>query len=137
MIVIVKGANSGEVFRGVDGILSPSVASVSCIDEKIIAHHYLYYLLKGYEKELMSKAKGFTIKSLDSKYILDIRCNIPPIEEQLKLASYLDDIIGKIDDIINTLGSTDTFFSSYRQTLIENVVRGYIVINDINKREDK
>lgn len=137
VIVIVKGANSGEVFRGVDGILSPSVASVSCIDEKIIAHHYLYYLLKGYEKELMSKAKGFTIKSLDSKSILDIRCNIPPIEEQLKLASYLDDIIGKIDDIINTLGSTDTFFSSYRQTLIENVVRGYIVINDINKREDK
>ena len=137
VIVIVKGANSGEVFRGVDGILSPSVASVSCIDEKIIAHHYLYYLLKGYEKELMSKAKGFTIKSLDSKSILDIRCNIPPIEEQLKLASYLDDIIGKIDDIINTLGSTDTFFSSYRQTLIENVVRGYIIINDINKREDK
>lgn len=128
VIIIVKGANSGEVFRGVDGILTPSVASVKCINESIIAPRYLYYLLKGYEKELMAKTKGATIKSLDSKSIPDLKCLIPPIKEQLKMAEWLDRIICKIDKAIEGLGCVNSIFSLYRQTLIENVVRGKVLI---------
>ena len=127
-IVIVRGENTGEIFKGVDGILTPSVATIKCTDEKIIAPQYLYYLLKGYEKEIRSLAKGAAIKSLDSKSIPDLKCMIPPVEEQLKLAAYLDYIVGKIDEVISVLGSTDNVFSSYRQTLIENVVRGGVLI---------
>ena len=128
VIIVVKGANSGEAFRGVNGILTPSVASIKCTDENIIVPQYLYYLLKGYEKELMSKVKGISIKSLDSKSILDLKCMIPPNGEQLELVSYLDNIVGKIDNIIKALDSTENVFSTFRQTLIENVVRGKVMI---------
>lgn len=127
-IVIVKGENTGEVFKGVDGILTPSVATIKCTDEKVITPQYLYYLLKGYEKELRSMAKGATIKSLDSKRIPNLKCLIPPIEEQQNLVAFLDVIVGKIDDVINVLGGSNNVFVQYRQTLIENVVHGRVII---------
>ena len=129
VIVIIRGENTGEVFKGVDGILTPSVAAIKCIDENIIAPQYLYYLLKGHEKTLRSLAKGVAIKSLDSKSIPNMKCMIPPIEDQNKIASYLDDIVGKIDNIITIIGNTGNVFSAYRQTLIENAVRGKLKIS--------
>lgn len=126
--IIVRGEHAGEVFKGIDGILTPSVAAIRCTYGKVIVPQYLYYLLKGYEKELRSLAKGSTIKSMDLKSIVDLKCMIPPIGEQSRLVAYLDGIVGKIDDVIKVLGCADNAFSSYRQTLIENVVRGRVLI---------
>ena len=116
------------MFRGVDGILTSSVAAIKCIDEDIIFPQFFYYLLKGCEKNLRSLATGAIIKSLDLKTIKSFKCAIPPMEEQIRMASYLDDIVGKIDDVINALGGSENVFSSYRQTLIENVIRGRVLI---------
>lgn len=124
VLVIVKGANTGEVFKGVDGILTPSLAAIKCTDERVITPHYMYYLLKGYEKSLMSMAKGATIKSIDAKMIPNFKCLIPPVEEQIQISEYLDTIINKIDKVIETLQSEGGTFSKLRQALIENVVRG-------------
>lgn len=127
-IIIKTGANAGEIFKGVDGLLSPTLVAVRCLDESIITPKYLYYLLKGYEKSFRLLTKGAAMKNLDAKAVLDFKLPVPPVEEQLTLAAYLDDIVGKIDEVISVLGSTDNVFSSYRQTLIENVVRGGVLI---------
>ena len=124
VLVIARGTNTGEVFKGVDGILTPSLAAIKCTDESVITPHYMYYLLKGYEKSLMSMAKGTTIKSIDAKMIPDFKCLVPPVEEQIQITEYLDTIIGKIDCIIETLQSESGTFSKLRQALIENIVRG-------------
>ena len=91
VIVIVRGENAGEVFRGVEGILTPSIAAMKCIDENLIIPQFFYYLLKGYEKNLRSVAKGVAQKSLDSKSILNLKCIIPPIEEQKKIVDFIRD----------------------------------------------
>lgn len=127
-IIIKTGANAGEIFKGVDGLLSPTLVAVRCLDESIITPKYLYYLLKGYEKSFRLLTKGAAMKNLDAKAVLGFKFPVPPVEEQLKLAAYLDDIVGKIDEVISVLGSTDNVFSSYRQTLIENVVHGRVII---------
>jgi hypothetical protein len=125
-LIVVKGANSGEVFKGVDGIISSSFAAVKCGDDSVVSPQYLYYLIKGYEKQLKAMSTGIAIKSLDIKSIYSLKCVIPPIEEQIKIASYLDIVIGKIDNVIKNIHSSDSIFSQYRQTLIEAAVRGKI-----------
>ncbi len=127
-ILIKTGANAGEIFKGVDGLLSPTLVAVRCLDESIITPKYLYYLLKGYEKSFRLLTKGVAMKNLDAKAVLDFKFLVPPVEEQQKLAAYLDGIVKKFDEVISVLGSTDNVFSSYRQTLIENVVRGGVLI---------
>lgn len=127
-IIIKTGANAGEIFKGVDGLLSPTLVAVRCLDESIITPKYLYYLLKGYEKSFRLLTKGAAMKNLDAKAVLDFKFPVPPVEEQLKLAAYLDDIVGKIDDVINVLGGSNNVFVQYRQTLIENVVHGRVMV---------
>lgn len=124
VLVIVKGANTGEVFKGMNGILSPSMAAIKCTDESVITPRYMYYLLKGYEKPLMSMAKGVSIKSIDAKMIPDFKCLVPPTEEQIQISDYLDTVVGKIDKVIETLHSESSTFSTLRQALIENIVQG-------------
>ena len=74
-------------------------------------------------------ASGAAIKSLDIKSIYSLKCVIPHIEEQIKIASYLDVVIGKIDNVIKSIHSSDSIFSQYRQTLSEAAVRGYLKIS--------
>ncbi len=128
IIVILKGEKSGEVYRGVEGILTPAVALVKCNNEQLLIPQYLYYLLKGHENILKSMIKDVSPNIPASNLILDLRCLIPPVGEQQRLVSYLDNIIGKIDNINCLLGSSENVFSVYRQTLIENVVRGKVII---------
>lgn len=125
-IFIRTGANAGEIFKGADGILSPSLAAIRCTDKSLILPNYLYYLIKGHEKSFRLLANGSTVKSLNNSSVLDYRCFVPSIEEQSIIASFLDNIIGKIDRIIKSLNSSDNVFIEYRQTLIENSVRGRI-----------
>lgn len=128
VIYVKTGANAGEVFRGVDGILSPTLAAIRCSNGSLITPQYLYYLLKGNEKTLRAMTSGASIKTLNPKSIMDFKCLIPSIEEQSKIAAFLDKIVDKIDNIIKNIGSSNNIFSEYRQTLIENAVRGKLNI---------
>jgi len=128
VLIIMKGDYSGEVFRGIDGILSSYIAALKCKNEDVISPQYLYFLLKGYEKTIMIKAKKQTTNSLDIQSILDIKCLIPPIEEQHKILFYLNNFVEKIDLIINRFKNAENVFTEYRQILIENVIQGKVVV---------
>ena len=131
VIIATKGRSDfvGKVYKGTDGILSPSFSAIKCIEDSIITPRYLYYLIKGHEKNLQAAAKGGAIKSLDTNSILDMKCLIPSIDEQIAITSYLDEVVGIIDVVIRSIHSSDSIFSQYRQTLIENAVRGKLKIS--------
>lgn len=123
-IIIVKGANTGEVFRGVNGILSTSLAAIKCANNSIIIPQYLYYLIKANEKKLMGMVMGAGQKSLNLQSIADLKCKIPTLAEQRTIVKYLDSVVAIIDDILKALKSENNSFAEFRQALIENVILG-------------
>ena len=58
-----------------------------------------------------------------------MKCLIPSIDEQIAITSYLDEVVGIIDVVVRSIHSSDSIFSQYRQTLIENAVRGKLKIS--------
>lgn len=126
VFVFKRGANAGMVFKGAKGMILPALTIIRCTDESIISPKYLYYLLKGYEKSFKLMTKGATTKQLDIKAVLDCKFLIPSIDEQEKIACFLDEVVNKIDNVIASIKGSNTIFSEYRQTLIENAVRGRI-----------
>ena len=124
VIFVKSGTSAGEIFKPISPLISPSLEVIRCTNESILCPNYLYYLLKGYEKSFKLLATGSAMKSISISSMLDFKCLIPPVEEQKKIVAFLDVIVGKIDDIIKELNGPDNIFINYRQTLIENVVRG-------------
>ena len=122
------GYSAGLVMKGVNGTILPALLAFRSIDEAMLDSDYLYYLLKGHEKFFTLLAKGSVKKYLDASIVLDFKCLIPPIEEQKKIVHNLEGIVKKMDNVIHSVKGSNTFFSEYRQTLIENAVRGNIKI---------
>lgn len=123
VLLITTGANAGEVFKGISGIASSTLTIVRA-NQDVVLPEYLYYLMKGNEKDLRNLAKGLSVKSIDLKTLSNAKFQLPSLAEQTQIVAQLDKAVGKIDKIIDLLGGTGNVLSQYRQALIENVIQG-------------
>ena len=128
VLIVARGYNVGEVFKGVSGIASNNLTIIRAQSEDITPQ-YLYYLMKGYEDILRSNTNGDVIKSLDTKAILSMKFKVPPISIQEKIVSFLDDIDSKVDFINSRMGSLWNVFSDYRQSIIVAAIHGKLMIS--------
>lgn len=124
-LIVCKANSSGEVFEGVDGVVSPFLCVVSP-NRELVSPRYLYYLLKSEEESLKNMAKGAAIKNISLQCLRTTLFAIPPLHKQHEIENFLDEKIKKIDIVIKMLGSSDTSISRLRQALIESAVKGKI-----------
>lgn len=96
--------------------------------KKNIRKEYLFYFLrnemfKKLGKMSMTGAGG--LKRVSSEFILNFKITIPPLEEQEKIANYLDKKISNIDLIIEKTKVTIEDYKKYKQSIItETVTQG-------------
>lgn len=128
VLIVARGYNVGEVFKGINGIASNNLTIIRPQSEDITPK-YLYYLMKGYEDVLRNNSNGDVIKSLDTKAIRTMKFKVPPIIIQEKIVSFLDDIDNKVDFINSRMGSLWNVFSDYRQSIIVAAIHGKLKIS--------
>lgn len=127
-ILVTKGANAGEVFRGIKGIASNTLSIIRPI-ENVVLPSFFYYMMKASENKLRKSAVGVAQLSLDSKTIKMMKFLLPPLAVQEKIVAYLDEIDKKVDLANKFIGGTNNVFSSYRQAVIEAAVNGKLKIS--------
>lgn len=93
-----------------------------------IKNKYLFYFLrnemfKKLGKISMTGAGG--LKRISSEFILNFKLFLPPLEEQEKIANYLDKKVDDIDLIIEKTKATIEDYKKYKQSIItETVTKG-------------
>lgn len=123
-LIIMSGANAGEILRGKKGCLAGTLAKFECISSSI-RPDYLYFLLKTKEPEIRNMAKGVTLKSINLKDLSSISVQIPSLEEQQKVVATLSAKIASIDQLMPMLGGkAKKTMQDYRQALIMDAVLG-------------
>lgn len=123
-LIIMSGANAGEVLRGQKGCLAATLAKFECISNSI-RPEYLYFLLKAKEPEIRNMAKGAGQKSINLKDLSSISVQIPSLEEQQKVVDALSAKIVSIDKLLPMLGGkAKKTMQDYRQALIMDAVLG-------------
>ena len=127
-ILVTKGANAGEVFRGIKGIASNTLSIIRPI-ENVVLPSFFYYMMKASENKLRKSAVGVAQLSLDSKTIKMMKFLLPPLAAQEKIVAYLDEIDKKVDLANKFIGGTNNVFSSYRQAVVEAAVNGKLKIS--------
>lgn len=122
LLVLWDGANAGEFLRGKDGYLGSTMAVIEAGDN--MDKSYLFYLLKGSEALSKMIAGGTTIPHFSPTFFDEVFA-IPSLDEQHKIAAFLDYKTGKIDRLTEKLNARIDDLKKYRQSvIIEAVTHG-------------
>lgn len=122
IIVAMYGATIGKV-----GLLTfDSYVNQACcamVINKTIANplFVLYYLLT-YKPQLVKESFGGTQPNVNQFKVATIRIAIPPLEEQGRIVSYLNDKTGKIDARVSLLTKKRDAYQRLKKALISRVV---------------
>lgn len=90
---------------------------------------YIFYLLKGFEKYLMTEKTGSAMPNLQkTKFINYLVSFVNNIEEQNQIVKYLDHCTSKVDKKIEIIKKQIELLKEYKQSLIYEVVTGKLDI---------
>ncbi|MBQ0057489.1 MAG: restriction endonuclease subunit S [Bacteroidales bacterium] len=123
ILVLWDGANAGEFIFSKKGYLGSTMAMLK-IDERVYNKRYFYALLKNIESTSKYFANGTTIPHFDSNVLLGYSYPVPPLEEQLEIANYLDEKCVKIDAAIANIDKQIDAMKRLKRALINEVVTG-------------
>lgn len=105
--------------------LGPNMFLIKTKNEELLPH-YLYFLsnAKLIEDELIMRATSSAQPKLNKLDVKTIPIILPPLDEQKKIANYLDDQCTKIDSIIESKKEQLTKITQHKKSLIYEYVTG-------------
>ncbi|MDP3298363.1 MAG: restriction endonuclease subunit S [Thermodesulfovibrionia bacterium] len=99
------------------------------LEERFIPKFYAYYL-NSVKDIIISLSNAATLGIINQERTKQIICLVPPKEEQIAIANYLDQKTARIDETIQKIQSQNEKLKEYRQALISNVVTGKVRVDE-------
>ena len=89
---------------------------------------FIYYVLGGdyLIDEINKISKGANYPAINTFDLLELEIALPPLEEQEKIAKYLDDKCEKIDKAINNIAKQISLIQEYKTSLIDTTTKGML-----------
>lgn len=106
-----------------DGLTSPAYSQFAMRDEAYAPYYYYFYLKMDNTKELVHLSKNMR-HSLNEEQFGMIPTIVPPMEEQIAIASYLDEKCKVIDQTIADKNTQMDKLKDYKSSLIYEYVTG-------------
>ena len=91
---------------------------------------YVYYVLSITQKELENLGRGTTFMELSSYDLGSFKIPIPPINDQMKIAKYLDSETDKLHSLLLKIHENNELLEEYKTSLIHHVVTGKIDVRN-------
>lgn len=95
---------------------------ISCVPFESTDSTFLFYLLSIFKNTLESFSGGTTFKELSQQAFNDFSVSLPPKDEQIAMAQYLDFATSKIDAAIAQQQKMIDLLSERKQIIINNAV---------------
>lgn len=122
LLVGMDGDFNVAKWKGKTALLNQRVCKLS--SKKSLFQEYLYYTIGIALKEINEKKVLTTVKHLSAFDIGQLSLPMPPLEEQIQIAYYLDDKCSKIDSIVENLEKQISRFADLKRALIDEVITG-------------
>jgi type I restriction enzyme S subunit len=100
-------------------------------NQKFLFEKYLYYYAKRFCVELKQYAKGLKVFRFNTNDLKQIFIAIPSIEEQNRIADFLDSETIRIDNLISKMEKEIELLKEYKTALISEVVTGKVDVRDV------
>ena len=96
------GATIGKVaILGEDAVTNQAVCGCTPIPQ--INTRYLFWFLRSNRKNFMTSAEGGAQPNISKIKIQRTSVPLPPIDEQIRIADLVDDVFGRLDEIVEAI----------------------------------
>jgi len=121
LVMVWDGARSGWVSKGMKGALGSTIARFRPF---IMSQKYLYYFLSSQFSYLNTNAKGTGIPHVDPQILWGIKMPFPPLNEQDRIVSKIEELFSDLDNGIANLKLAQNQLKVYRQALLKSAFEG-------------
>lgn len=129
-----KTAEQGDVLISVRAPVGPTniCPAKSCIGRGLAAirglngiePHFILYLMRSYEHVIAGKGTGTTFKAITGKQLREFKVPVPPLNEQIRIVSKIEELFTKLDAGIQELTLAREKLKIYRQSVLKNAFEG-------------
>lgn len=121
VVMVWDGARSGWVSKGVNGALGSTIARFRPF---LFSQKYLFYFLDSQFSYINSNTKGTGIPHVDPQILWGINFPLPPLNEQHRIISKIEELISELDNGAANLNRAQNQLKVYRQALLKYAFEG-------------
>lgn len=92
----------------------------SIVPNPDIDSEFLYYQLKYLRNQIQDMGSGTTFKEISAKALGDVSVVVPPIDEQKRIVSRIEELFSELDNGVETLRKTKQQLAGYRQAVLKD-----------------
>lgn len=128
-IVIARHGESGRC-----SVVPPSIIEANCLNivvlkkgKDMLGNFYAYLLNSHIIQEHLQSIQGGAVQGVvNTEDIAYLKVFYPPLEEQNKIVSYIDDEITKMDNTVQKIKNKIELMEEYKKSLIHHVITGKV-----------
>ena len=110
------------IWKGNDGWLNQHIFK-AIPDEKIIKYDFFFWLMKIAMENMNNDNKhGIVMQHVTTEVFGNFGIPMPPLNEQQRIADFLDDKVGEIDTIISNTKESIEDYKKYKQAIITEAI---------------
>ncbi len=130
VMIVGIGATIGKVgYLDANASANQQITAITPHSKKA-SGRFLAYQLKGFEPILKGIAPVTTLPILDQQVIGGFFCALPTLKEQLDIAQFLEQALGKLDALTSKVTHSITLLQEHRTALISAAVTGKIDVRE-------
>ena len=133
ILIVCDGSRSGLVGYAIHGFVGSTLAKISCED---LLNQYLFYFLQGKYRLLNTSKKGTGTPHLNPTLLRQQKIVVPPIEEQQRIVTRIEELFSELDSAVETLQKTKQQLEVYRQAVLKEAFaecQSTVKVNDVCK----
>ena len=131
VLIAMYGATIGKI--GILGMpATTNQACCACINYKGLIQKYLFYFLLSHKKEFIALGGGGAQPNISKDIIVKTLIPIPPIKEQERIVSQIDNLLNLLDTLDTNKYALETLISHAKSKILDLAIHGKLVPQDAN-----
>lgn len=96
---------------------------------EVLLTRYVLLFFRYFEAQLASKGTGTTFKAITQDVVKNLEIPIPPLPEQERIVSRIEELFSQLDAGVETLKKTKAQLAVYRQAVLKEAFEGRLTIH--------
>ena len=133
-LMVWDGSRSGLVGKGMNGALGSTLVRIYFPS---MVNDYAFYFLQSKYQQINTRAKGVGIPHVDPNLLWNYDLPIPPLNEQHRIVSKIEELFSELDKGIENLKTAQAQLKVYRQALLKHAFEGKLTAQWRAENQDK